>query len=70
MNGAHTTDTRDKIGNSVKQSSWRRRAKEKSKADLQCAVSAWEEDFSTPSIRRANRHMLWEEYPHKMDFDR
>jgi hypothetical protein len=67
---AHSEETKNKIASSRKESSWRRRAKDKSKSDLQCATGSWEEDYCSPSIQWKGRALLWEEYSHVLDYDR
>lgn len=64
-----TKETKAKIGQSTRASSWRRKAKDKPN-DMVCAVGAWEEDYQSPSIQWRGRAILWEEYNHALDYDR
>lgn len=56
----HTNDTRNRIGKSVQDSSWRRRSRDKS-SELQSVAGQWDEDYSTPVHGHHAGIGLWEE---------
>jgi hypothetical protein len=56
----HSDATREKIGKSVKGSSWRRKTGDKS-GEMQSAVGQWDEDYTSPSLSHIRRRGLWEE---------